>query len=144
MTLVAMTRILCKLYIYTACIHAVYYQRYNHTVCIHMVVSLAFWISVLTITPPKLPDITILPTPTCLCGSLSDTSVAIITTKKTLIKYLHVFGCNIYIDADCVIHRHLFNLLTTTRLFYCCHQIFPPFHALHRFDTPLFQREFVW
>ena len=32
--------------------------------------SLAFRASVLSITPPRLPDVTMLPTPTCLCGSL--------------------------------------------------------------------------
>ena len=30
---------------------------------------LAFWASVLTITPHRLPDITTIPTPICLCGS---------------------------------------------------------------------------
>ena len=29
--------------------------------------SLAFWASVLTITPPRLPDVITLPTPTYLC-----------------------------------------------------------------------------
>ena len=29
-------------------------------------ISLAFWVSMLTITPPSLPDVTTLPTPTCL------------------------------------------------------------------------------
>ena len=34
--------------------------------------SPAFQANVLTITPPRLPDVSILPMPTCLCGSLSD------------------------------------------------------------------------
>ena len=29
--------------------------------------SLLFWVNVLTIMPPRFPDVTILPTPTCLC-----------------------------------------------------------------------------
>ena len=37
--------------------------------------SLALQANVLTITPASLPDITMLPTPTCLCGSLSENSV---------------------------------------------------------------------
>ena len=40
--------------------------------------SLAFWVSVLSIIPPKLLDITISPTPTCLCSLLSQRSVQII------------------------------------------------------------------
>ena len=35
--------------------------------------SLASLASVLTITPLRLPDVTTLPKPTCLCGSLPDT-----------------------------------------------------------------------
>ena len=34
--------------------------------------SLAFQACVLTITPPRLPGVTILPTFTCLCGFFSD------------------------------------------------------------------------
>ena len=37
--------------------------------------SLAFWASVLTITSPGLPDVTILPTHTFLFGSLPERSV---------------------------------------------------------------------
>ena len=37
--------------------------------------SLAFQASVLTITPPRLCDVTTLPTPTCLCGSLPERSL---------------------------------------------------------------------
>ena len=40
---------------------------------------IALWDGVLTITPPKLPDIISLPTPTCLCGSLPLRSVHTIT-----------------------------------------------------------------
>ena len=36
---------------------------------------LVFQVRVLTITPPRLPDITILPTSTRLCGSLLEMSV---------------------------------------------------------------------
>ena len=36
---------------------------------------LAFWVSVLTIIPHRLLDVTILPTPTCLCGSLLERSM---------------------------------------------------------------------
>ena len=36
--------------------------------------SLAFQASVLNITPPRLPDVTILPTPTCPYGSVPDKS----------------------------------------------------------------------
>ena len=32
---------------------------------------LAFWASVVTITPPRFPDVVTLFTPDCLCGSLS-------------------------------------------------------------------------
>ena len=37
--------------------------------------SLAFWASVLTITPPRHHDVTTLPIPTCLYGSLRERSV---------------------------------------------------------------------
>ena len=37
------------------------------------VTSLGFWAMVLTITPQRFPDV--LPTPTCLCGSLPQRSV---------------------------------------------------------------------
>ena len=42
--------------------------------------SLAFHTNVLTITPPKLPDVTILPTPTCVWGSLLEKLVKTITS----------------------------------------------------------------
>ena len=41
--------------------------------------SLAFHISVLTIKPPRLPHVTTLSMPTCLCGSLPENSVYITT-----------------------------------------------------------------
>ena len=37
--------------------------------------SLAFYASVLTITPPSLADVNTLQTHTCLCGSMPDRSV---------------------------------------------------------------------
>ena len=37
--------------------------------------SLAFQASVLSITQPRLPDVTTVPTPTCICGSLPERSV---------------------------------------------------------------------
>ena len=37
--------------------------------------SIAFWVTVRTITPPRFPDVTILPMPSCLCGSLVDRSM---------------------------------------------------------------------
>ena len=38
---------------------------------------LAFWTSVLTIELPRLPDVTTVPTLTCLCGSLPNMCVQI-------------------------------------------------------------------
>ena len=37
--------------------------------------SLALWANVLTITPPRLPDVTVLPMPACPCGFLPERSV---------------------------------------------------------------------
>ena len=37
--------------------------------------SFAFWASVLTISPSRLPDVTTLPIPTCLGGTLPEMSV---------------------------------------------------------------------
>ena len=37
--------------------------------------SLAFWVSVTGVIPPRLPDVTTLPTPTCLCYYLPERSV---------------------------------------------------------------------
>ena len=36
--------------------------------------SLMFWARVLTITPPRFPDVTTLTTPTCVYGSLNEVS----------------------------------------------------------------------
>ena len=44
--------------------------------------SLAFRARVLTITLPRLPDVTTLPTPNYLCGSLPEKSVRTITYKS--------------------------------------------------------------
>ena len=41
---------------------------------------IAFQAGVLTITPPRLHDVTILPKPTCVCGSLPERSVPITST----------------------------------------------------------------
>ena len=41
--------------------------------------SLAFWASVLTITPHRVPDVTNVPMPTCLRSSLPERSVQITT-----------------------------------------------------------------
>ena len=43
--------------------------------------SLTFWASVLTITQPRLADVTMLPTPTSLCGSLTESSVQTTTLR---------------------------------------------------------------
>ena len=48
--------------------------------------SLAFQASVLTITPPRFPHVTILPTPTCLCGSLLEKSAQTTTVPRELIQ----------------------------------------------------------
>ena len=45
-------------------------------------VSLAVRASMLTITPSGLPDVTTLPTPTCLCCSLDERSVQTIVPLK--------------------------------------------------------------
>ena len=49
--------------------------------------SLAFWPSVLTTMPPRLPDVTTLPMLTWLCGIFPDRSVQ---TTTLFIKHLHV------------------------------------------------------
>ena len=41
---------------------------------------LVFWVSVLTITPPRLHDVTTLSTPICLYGTFSERSVQTNTT----------------------------------------------------------------
>ena len=46
-------------------------------------ISLAFQASVQTITPHRFPDVTMLHTPTCLCGSLPDGMM-----QTTTISYL--------------------------------------------------------
>ena len=46
---------------------------------------LAFRARVLTISPRRLPDVTMLPVPTCLCGSLPEKSVQTTTTSTTLL-----------------------------------------------------------
>ena len=43
--------------------------------------SLAFWASVLTITPRRLPDITTIPAPPCLCSSVPQRSVQTTTVQ---------------------------------------------------------------
>ena len=44
--------------------------------------TLAFQASMLTITPPRFPDVTTVPTPTCLCSLLPERSVQ--TTSTTI------------------------------------------------------------
>ena len=46
--------------------------------------SPVFQASVLTITPPRFPDVTVLPTPTCLSGSLTERSVETATAYCSL------------------------------------------------------------
>ena len=55
--------------------------------------SFAFWVRILTITPPMLPDVTILPTPTYLCGYLPKRSVqpTIIAISLTGVCHLKMF-----------------------------------------------------
>ena len=48
--------------------------------------ALAFRTSVLTITPPRIPDVTNLPMPTCVCGSLPEKSVSTIHEFTLAIK----------------------------------------------------------
>ena len=50
-------------------------------------ISLAFRASVLTITPNRLPDITTLQTPTCLCGCLPERSVQSTEVTVTLVRH---------------------------------------------------------
>ena len=52
--------------------------------------GLIFWVSVQTISPGRLPDITILPTPTWLCSSLLETSVQ---TTTLVPQELKAFWC---------------------------------------------------
>ena len=48
-------------------------------------IALTFWARVNTIAPPRLPDVTTLSMPTCLCGSLPERSVQATTTLVLLV-----------------------------------------------------------
>ena len=50
--------------------------------------SLAFWVNVLIIPPHRLPDITIIPTPTCLCSFLPEGS-----GQPTTLVYIYTLMC---------------------------------------------------
>ena len=52
--------------------------------------SRAFQASSLTITPPRLPDVTTMPTPTCLCSSLPQRAVQ---TTTLVPSELEAFYC---------------------------------------------------
>ena len=56
--------------------------------------SLALWASVLTILPPRIPDVTSLSVPTWLCGSLPQRSVLSITLISLELK---VFQKMVYV-----------------------------------------------
>ena len=53
-------------------------------------ITLAFWASVLTIASPRLPDVTILQMPPCLCGSLTE---RLVQTTTLVPLELYVFYC---------------------------------------------------
>ena len=54
---------------------------------------LAFWVNMLTVLPPRLPEVIILPTPTCLCGSLPERS------GQTFYPCLCLYLIPVYIDT---------------------------------------------
>ena len=58
--------------------------------------SLAFWASVVAITQPRLPDITTIPIPTCLCSPLPEVSV---DYYNTILGSWRAFQC----PCDCII-----------------------------------------
>ena len=51
---------------------------------------LAFWASVLTFTTPRPPDVTMLPTPVCLCWSLPHRPV-----QTTIMAYVNGHNCTL-------------------------------------------------
>ena len=53
--------------------------------------SLAVSANALTITIPRLPDVTTLPKSTCLCGSLSERSVQ---NTNYIYIYIYIYICN--------------------------------------------------
>ena len=78
--------------------------------------SLALWASVLTITPSRSHDVTTVPTPTCLCGSLPERSVQAITLLSIYDgnKYINIYTyANILIcTTDIYVYIYIYILQT--------------------------------
>ena len=55
--------------------------------------SLAFQVGVLTTSPPRLPDVTTLPTPTCLCESLSLPKRSVQINNMFILLYKFFYQC---------------------------------------------------
>ena len=71
--------------------------------------SLAFQASVLPFTPCKVPDVTTIPTPTCLCRSLPQRSVQATTLESLLmptITFIQATALHIYVYIYTYIYEY--------------------------------------